>query len=104
MATRRKDAEVQGKEASTAFYQLLLVAAAGLVLLHPAVGGALAAQLSGAVSGLDFAGNADTLNSALALGKKGYQQVLNLHSEAGTAKDGKFPRVQSPAAWLHLFG
>ena len=44
LATRRKDAETQGEEASMAFYQLFLVTAAGLVLLHPAVGGALAAH------------------------------------------------------------
>jgi hypothetical protein len=44
-----------------------------------------------------------TLKSALSLGKMGYQQALNFQSEAATARDGKFLRVQSPAARLHLF-
>jgi hypothetical protein len=89
METRSKDAKVQGEEASSALCQLILVAAAGVVLLHQAVGGTASAQLPNAVSGLhDLAG--DYLPSFSAVGSLGVKKASKLKSKAERAKDGKF--------------
>jgi hypothetical protein len=91
MATRSKDAKVQGEEASRALCQLILVAAAaaaaGVVLLHPAVGGTVSAQLPNAISGLrDLAGN---IGSFSTVGGLGFSTASHLKSKAETGKDGK---------------